>query len=96
MPALSIMLGMREVLRMIDAEGLPEVFRRHERPARATRAWVGGSGALAFGQGNPRRALTAVLAPSGIDSEKIVATLLRLPQHHDRRRQGEIKGRILA
>src|ERR1700730_11727154 len=30
-PAVSIVVGLREVLRMIDAEGLVEVFRRHDR-----------------------------------------------------------------
>jgi aspartate aminotransferase-like enzyme len=39
-PAVSIVIGLREVIRMLEAEGLPNVFQRHDRLARATRAGV--------------------------------------------------------
>src|SRR5678815_3538122 len=39
-PAVSIVVGLREVLRMIEVEGLANVFKRHERLARATRSGV--------------------------------------------------------
>jgi aspartate aminotransferase-like enzyme len=32
-PAVSIGVGLREVIRMLEAEGLPNVLRRHDRPA---------------------------------------------------------------
>src|SRR5438128_6721273 len=37
-PAVPIMVGLREVLRMLEAEGLVNVFRRHDRLSRGTRA----------------------------------------------------------
>ena len=39
-PATNLLYGLREALRMLQEEGLPNVFRRHERHAEATRAAV--------------------------------------------------------
>ncbi len=39
-PATNLLYGLREALEMLREEGLPNVFRRHERHARATRAAV--------------------------------------------------------
>jgi aspartate aminotransferase-like enzyme len=73
-PAVSIMVGLREVLRMIEAERLPDVFRRHERLARATRGGVEALGLELFAKTRPSPSLTAVVAPRGVDGEKIAAT----------------------
>src|SRR5438132_199116 len=53
-PAVSIMVGLREVLRMIEAEGLANVVRRHDRLSRATRAGAEALGLTLFPR--PRRA----------------------------------------
>jgi len=37
-PAVSLVVGLRTVLKMLEAEGLANVFKRHDRLARATRA----------------------------------------------------------
>src|SRR5207245_9311177 len=58
-PAVSIMVGLREVLRMIEAEGLVNVFRRHDRLSRATRAGAEALGRPLFGKATPRPALPA-------------------------------------
>src|SRR5262245_64208113 len=47
-PAVSIMVGLREVLRMIDEEGLPNVLRRHDRLSRAARAGAEALGLTLF------------------------------------------------
>jgi aspartate aminotransferase-like enzyme len=39
-PAVSIVIGLRTVLQMLEREGLANVFKRHELLARATRAGV--------------------------------------------------------
>src|SRR3989449_11555659 len=62
-PAVSIMVGLREVLRMIEAEGLVNVFRRHDRLSRATRAGAEALGLRLFGTAAPGPALTAVAGP---------------------------------
>ena len=73
-PAVSIMLGLREVLRMLDEEGLPDVFKRHDRLARATRAGVEALGLSLFPKATPTPSLTAVVAPASVDSEKVLST----------------------
>ncbi|MBI1734886.1 MAG: alanine--glyoxylate aminotransferase family protein [Candidatus Rokubacteria bacterium] len=93
-PAVSIVVGLREVLRMLDAEGLPNVFARHDRLARATRAGVEALGLRTFPRATPSPALTAVVAPNGMDSEKIVAAYA---ERHDitiAGGQGEMKGKV--
>ena len=70
-PAVSLVVGLREALRLILAEGLPNVFARHDRLARATRAGVQVLGLELFAE-HPGCACTAVKAPAGIESGAIV------------------------
>ncbi|HWU41485.1 MAG TPA: aminotransferase class V-fold PLP-dependent enzyme, partial [Candidatus Acidoferrum sp.] len=70
-PAVSLVVGLRESLRLILAEGLPNVFARHDRLARATRAGVLALGLELFAE-HPGCACTAVKAPAGIDGGAIV------------------------
>src|SRR5712692_7917855 len=71
-PAVSIMVGLREVLRMIDAEGLASVFNRHTRLSPACRAGAEALGLVLSPKTTPGPALTAVLAPSGVDADRVV------------------------
>lgn len=75
-PAVSLVVGLRESLRMILEEGLPNVFARHARLARATRAGVQALGLALFAD-HPGPACTAVLAPEGIGSGAVVKGLAR-------------------
>jgi len=93
-PAVSIVIGLREVLRMLAAEGLPGVYRRHDRLARATRAGVEALGLAVFPKATPSPALTAVVAPPGVDSEKIVAAYSQSHNITIAGGQGEMKGRL--
>lgn len=70
-PAVSLVVGLRESLRLILAEGLGNVFARHDRLARATRAGVQALGLELFAE-HPGCACTAVKAPAGIESGAIV------------------------
>lgn len=70
-PAVSLVVGLRESLRLILAEGLPNVFARHDRLARATRAGVQALGLELFAE-HPGCACTAVKAPAGIEGGAIV------------------------
>ncbi len=70
-PAVSLVVGLRESLRLILAEGLPNVFARHDRLARATRAGVQALGLELFAD-HPGCACTAVKAPAGIEGGAIV------------------------
>ena len=71
-PAVSIMVGLREVLLMIEKEGLVEVFRRHDRLSRATRAGAEALGLTLFPKATPSPALTAVQVPPGVDADRVV------------------------
>jgi aspartate aminotransferase-like enzyme len=93
-PAVSIVLGLREVLRMIEAEGLPNVFRRHERLARATRSGAEALGLELFAKATPSPALTAIVAPRGVDSERVLAAYSTAHNITIAGGQGEMKGRV--
>jgi aspartate aminotransferase-like enzyme len=90
----SVIVGLREVIRMIEAEGLPNVFKRHDRLARATRAGVEALGLELFAKANPSPALTSVLAPRGVDGEKIVSAFSKSHNITIAGGQGEMKGKI--
>ncbi|MCX2734256.1 aminotransferase class V-fold PLP-dependent enzyme [Saccharopolyspora sp. NFXS83] len=70
-PATNLLYGLLEALRMLDEEGLPEVFGRHRRHAAATRAAVRGWGleTLCLDEREHSPALTAVLLPPGHDAD---------------------------
>jgi len=93
-PAVSIVLGLREVLRMLEAEGLPNVFKRHDRLARATRAGVEALGLALFAKSHPSPAITAVVSPKGIDSEQILSAFSTNYNITIAGGQGEMKGKI--
>lgn len=65
-PAITLMLGVRQALRMIRAEGIEQIWSRTERLARATRAAAGVMGLEVFAR-DPVDSLTAVLLPDGFD-----------------------------
>ena len=69
--------GLREALRMLDEEGLDNVFARHHRLAEATRravqAWRGNNGPEIFGTeaGGRSDTITAVLVPEGHNADQV-------------------------
>jgi len=74
-PAVSLVIGLREILRQIKEEGLENVFARTDRMARATRAAMKALGLKLFAPDSPSNALTAVIAPQGIDGQQVVKLL---------------------
>lgn len=75
-PALTIVLGLRVALGMLFDEGLEEVYARHVRLGRATRAAVAALGFELFSPDDDSSvALTAVRVPDGVDGAKIPGTL---------------------
>jgi aspartate aminotransferase-like enzyme len=93
-PAVSIVVGLREAIRLIEAEGLANVFKRHDRLARATRAGVEALGLELFAKATPSPALTAVVAPPGVDGEKILAAYSQSHNITIAGGQGEMKGQL--
>jgi aspartate aminotransferase-like enzyme len=74
-PAVSLIVGLREVLEEMKAEGLEAIFERHRRMVRATRAAVKALGLELYAKDIPSNALTAVCAPPGIDGQEVVKIL---------------------
>ncbi|MGH2399904.1 MAG: pyridoxal-phosphate-dependent aminotransferase family protein [bacterium] len=74
-PPTLMLYGLREAVRMLQEEGLPQVFARHTRLAegvrRAVRAW--GLQLLCKNPSEYSHTLTAVTMPEGADAEAVLA-----------------------
>ncbi len=70
-PAISLFVGLRESLHMIQKEGLEALFRRHEKLARGTREAVKALGLELYAPDSPSNAVTAVKIPEGMDGERL-------------------------
>ncbi|MGH7473134.1 MAG: alanine--glyoxylate aminotransferase family protein, partial [Candidatus Methylomirabilales bacterium] len=79
--------------RMIRSEGLPNIFRRHEKLAAAMRAGITGLGLELFAE-RPSPAVTAVYVPKGVDGGAILKTLRTRHQVIIAGGQGSLKGKI--
>ena len=77
-PATNLLFGLREALRMLQAEGLDKVFARHDRHAEATRravrAW--GLELLCVNPSEYSSSLTAVMTPAGHDAARLLDVIL--------------------
>ncbi|MDH4161690.1 MAG: alanine--glyoxylate aminotransferase family protein [Nitrospirota bacterium] len=73
--AVTLIIGLNECIKMLQAEGLDKVFARHDRLARATRAAVKALDLKIFPKENPSNALTAIEAPAGVDGQAIYKDL---------------------
>ena len=77
-PPTNLLFGLREALRMLQAEGFDRVFARHDRHAEATRRAVRAWG-LELLCANPSEyssSLTAVLVPDGHDAGRLLEAIL--------------------
>lgn len=92
-PAISLIVGLRESLRILREEGLENVYRRSEMLARATREGARAIGLEIFSK-NPSPAVTAICAPEGIDGQAIYKTLWKKYGVTGAGGQDRLKGRI--
>jgi aspartate aminotransferase-like enzyme len=74
-PAVSLVVGLRESLRMMKAEGLENVFARHASLAQATRAACTAMGCELFAKASPSASVTSVTVPPGINGSDLVKGL---------------------
>ena len=94
-PAISLIQGLRVALEMMRSEGLPNVYARHDRLARATRAGAAAIGLQLLAPEAPSPAGTAVCLPGGVDGSGMFRYL------RDRMRvtfaggQDQLKGKII-
>lgn len=69
-PAVTLMTGLEESLRIMQAEGLPSIFARHARLAAATRAGVTALGLELFAR-SPADSVTSVVSPSAVKPDAV-------------------------
>ena len=92
--ATSMILGLREALRLMRAEGLEGIFARHDRLARATREAMVALGLELLARRSPSNALTAVKVPQGLDGGAITKTLRERYGITVAGGQAQLKGKI--
>ena len=77
-PATNLLYGLKESLKMLNEEGLENVFKRHDRLAKATRiavqAW--GLEILCLEEKNYSSVLTAVIVPDEHDADELRKIIL--------------------
>lgn len=71
-PAVSLITGLRQALLMVKEEGLQNVFARHDRLARATRAAAVALGLKLLAPDSPSNATTGIFVPEGVEGGKLV------------------------
>ena len=92
-PAISLIIGLRESLRMIKSEGLENVYKRIEVLAQATREGASALGLKTFAK-SPSPAVTAIYAPEGIDGQAIYKTLWKKYGVTGAGGQDQLKGKV--
>jgi aspartate aminotransferase-like enzyme len=74
-PAVSLVIGLAEVLKLLKEEGLQNIFQRHRLLSQATREAMKAIGLSLFAKNSPSVSITAVLAPEGYDGQTIYKNL---------------------
>jgi len=71
----TLIIGLNQSLKMLQAEGLGNVFKRHETLADATRKAVQAIGLDIYPKESPSNSVTAIMTPSGIDGQAVYKNL---------------------
>jgi len=71
----TLIIGLNAGLKMLQAEGLENVFKRHERLAHATRKAVQAIGLDLYPKESPANSVTAIMTPPGIDGQAVYKNL---------------------
>ena len=95
-PATNLLYGLQEAIHMLEEEGLPQVFARHDRHAeaarRAVQAW--GLEVLCADPQEYSSSLTAVMMPEGYDAGALLDLILEKFDMCLGIGLGKVKGRI--
>ena len=94
-PAISLIQGLRVALGLLAAEGLPNVWARHDRLARATRAAAAALGLRLLAPESPSPAATAIMLPEAVDGAGLVRYLRDGMQVTFAGGQDRLKGKIV-
>ena len=94
-PAISLINGLETALDMMRAEGWANLFARHDRLARATRAGVQALGLSLLAPEAPSPAATAVNLPASVDGSALFRYLRDKMQVTFAGGQDQLKGKII-
>ena len=92
-PAVSLMEGLAESLRLMQEEGLPNIFARHARLAKATRAGCTALGLELFAK-VPADSVTSVLQPASLKPDAVYKGLMNRANITIAGGQDAVKGKI--
>jgi serine---pyruvate transaminase len=70
--AVTLIIGLQQVLRQMKAMGLEALFAQNKRLSEATKAGIQALGLKFYAVENPSEALTAILAPEGVNGQDVV------------------------
>jgi aspartate aminotransferase-like enzyme len=90
----TLIIGLNESLKMLQTEGLDKVFKRHETLANAMRNAVLAIGLELFPKESPSNAVTAIVAPAGIDGQAVYKNLREKYGITTAGGQDKIKGKV--
>jgi serine---pyruvate transaminase len=93
-PAITLIIGLVEALKMLREDGLENVFSRHRKMADAVRAAMRALGLELFAPAASSDAVTAVKVPQGIDGEKLVKAMRDTYNVTIAGGQAELKGKV--
>ncbi|MFH1577770.1 MAG: alanine--glyoxylate aminotransferase family protein, partial [Candidatus Omnitrophota bacterium] len=93
--AISLIIALKESLRMIKEEGLENIFSRHKKMAEATRKAADALGLKLFAPKASSDVVTAIMLPPSIDGVKLVKTMRDTCGITIAGGQGKLKGKII-
>ena len=94
-PAVSLIFGVRASLQLIEREGLSNVYARHDRLCRATRAAATALGLKLLAPESPSPAATGIYLPGGIDADAVLEYLRDKMNVTLAEGQDQLKGKAL-
>ena len=94
-PAVSLIFGLRASLSMMEREGIEQVYARHARMCRATRAAATALGLRLLAPDSPSPAVTGIFLPDGIDADKVLQYLRDQMNVTLAEGQDQLKGKVI-
>lgn len=94
-PAVSLIFGVRASVQMMEREGLSNVYARHDRLCRATRAAAKALGLKLLAPDNPSAAATGIYLPEGIDADAVLEYLRDKMNVTLAEGQDQLKGKVI-
>jgi aspartate aminotransferase-like enzyme len=94
-PAVSLIFGLRASLNLMEREGLANVYARHARLCRATRAAASALNLRLLAPDSPSPAATGVYMPDGIDADHVLEYLRDKMKVTLAEGQDQLKGKVI-